>query len=216
MEYYVGLDYYKKKDTGFVQPAISCFVKQSEGDLVHTETVFHFIIIFTTTITHWRYRYSKTFNITSVYWIVSITLWSLSGVSLFNSGLFLIWNVGTGGVGKLEIDNVCRVYILIILRFFWKIDESNHSQLPNIIILLSTCGSLSHHFRVHRVDIWLYWGFSGVRGEVFLWKSFWHWGSYGPKQGNLLFKKKTHYYLILLFLIIIFWFTFSSYQGPHT
>ena len=41
----------------------------------------------------------------------------------------------------------------------------NHSQLPNIFILLSIFGSLSHNFKVHRVDIWLYCCFSGVRGE---------------------------------------------------
>ena len=27
-------------------------------------------------------------------------------------------------------------------------------------------GSISHHFKVRRVDIWSYWGFSGVRGEI--------------------------------------------------
>ena len=44
----------------------------------------------------------------------------------------------------------------------------NNSQLPNIIILVSFFGSISHHFKVHRVDIWLYLGFYGMRGE-FLW-----------------------------------------------
>ena len=42
----------------------------------------------------------------------------------------------------------------------------NHSQLTNIIILLSFFGSLSHHFKFRRVDIWSYWSFYGVIGEV--------------------------------------------------
>ena len=42
----------------------------------------------------------------------------------------------------------------------------NHSHLPNNFILLSFFGSLYHHVNVHRIDDWLYWDSSGVRGEV--------------------------------------------------
>ena len=42
----------------------------------------------------------------------------------------------------------------------------HHSHWPNIYILLSFFGSISNHFKVHRVDIWLYWGLYGVIGEV--------------------------------------------------
>ena len=47
----------------------------------------------------------------------------------------------------------------------------NHSQLPNIYILLSFFGSLFHHFKYHRVDILFFKGFSGVRGD-FIWVKF--------------------------------------------
>ena len=43
----------------------------------------------------------------------------------------------------------------------WQIFK-NHSQLLIIFILLSFL-LLSHHFKVHRVDIWLYWGFLMMR-----------------------------------------------------
>ena len=67
----------------------------------------------------------------------------------------VIWkkNVGHWGSYGLKQGNP--------LQFF-----KNHSQLPNIIILWSVFGSLYHHFKVHRFDIWLYWGFYGLRGEV--------------------------------------------------
>ena len=39
LDYYWGDDSYKKKETGFEHQDIVCFVKQSEGDMVHTETV---------------------------------------------------------------------------------------------------------------------------------------------------------------------------------
>ena len=45
----------------------------------------------------------------------------------------------------------------------WK----NNSQPPNMFLLL-LLGSLSYHFKVYRVEIWLFWSFYGVRGEV-LW-----------------------------------------------
>ena len=62
------------------------------------------------------------------------------------------------------------------MRFFVKsvghwvkygLNQGNPLQYFKIIfILLSYFGSLSNYFRVQRVDIWLYWGFYGVRGEV--------------------------------------------------
>ena len=45
-----------------------------------------------------------------------------------------------------------------------KILKTTHNYL--IFILLSLFISISHNFKVHRVDIWSHWGFSGVRGEV--------------------------------------------------
>ena len=39
----------------------------------------------------------------------------------------------------------------------------------NYLILLfyyHFLGSISHHIKVHRVDIWLYWDFFGARGEI--------------------------------------------------
>ena len=42
----------------------------------------------------------------------------------------------------------------------------NHLQQANIFILLSFFDQLSHHIKIHRVDILLYWEFSGVRGGV--------------------------------------------------
>ena len=35
-----------------------------------------------------------------------------------------------------------------------------------IFYFITIFGSLSHHFKVHIVDIWLYWVFCGVKGEV--------------------------------------------------
>ena len=68
-------------------------------------------------------------------------------------------------------------------------------------ILLSFFGSLSRHFKVHRVDTWLYWGFSGVRGEVICEKLN-HWGRYGLKQGNPLQNFKNQSQLPNFFIII--------------
>ena len=49
----------------------------------------------------------------------------------------------------------------------------NHSQLPNTFILSSFFCSLSHHFKVRRVDIWLNTGFNGARSEV-IWENSGH------------------------------------------
>ena len=67
----------------------------------------------------------------------------------------------------------------------------NHSQQPNIIILLSYLGSLSHHFKVYIVDIWLYWSFSGVRGEV-LFEKFHPLRQIRPETGESLENFKNH------------------------
>ena len=37
--YYCGVDYYKKKEKSFEQRAMDFFVKLSEVDMVHTETI---------------------------------------------------------------------------------------------------------------------------------------------------------------------------------
>ena len=74
----------------------------------------------------------------------------------------------------------------------------NHSQLPNIFILLSFFCSLSHYFKVQKVDIGyieVFWS----KGWGYLWKSVEHWGSYDLKQVIFLI---THNYIILLFYII--------------
>ena len=46
----------------------------------------------------------------------------------------------------------------------------NHSQLPNILIVLSFFGSISHHFKFNRDDIWLYWGYHVLRSKFPWWK----------------------------------------------
>ena len=76
----------------------------------------------------------------------------------------------------------------------------NHSQLPNMFILLSFFGSLSHYFNVHRVDIWIYWGFLVIRAEFI-------WGKLSDVEAAVdwnrgipcKFLKITHNYLICLF-----------------
>ena len=74
----------------------------------------------------------------------------------------------------------------------------NHSELPNIIILLSFFGSLSHHFKVHRVEIWLYWVFL-VIGEVTR-KKCYPLSQLWPETGeSLTHFKITHNYLIFIF-----------------
>ena len=63
---------------------------------------------------------------------------------------------------------------------------NNYPKLPTIFILFSIFGSLSHHFKVHRVDNLSIQYFSRVRCE-FIWeKSVGRWGRYGLKQGNPL------------------------------
>ena len=50
----------------------------------------------------------------------------------------------------------------------------------------------------------------GSLGEIFV-----HLGSYGLNQGNPLKKIKSHSQLPNIYFSIIFWFNFSSFQGPQ-
>ena len=111
----------------------------------------------------------------------------------------------------VENISVRQRWYLIILRLVWSkrwgslgkcvdhwgsygLKQSNtfqnfkvHSQLYNIFILLSFFGSIYHHFKVHRFDIWLYWDFFGVKGEV-LCKNCWPLRQLRPETGEYLAK----------------------------
>ena len=73
-----------------------------------------------------------------------------------------------------------------------------HSQLLNIFILLSFFASLSRHFKVLRVEIWLYWDF-GVKYGVIR-GNCWPLRHLRPETGEYLANfKTTNNYLIILF-----------------
>ena len=48
-----------------------------------------------------------------MYWVVYLVLWILEGICLLNSGLFLIWCIGFGGIEPLVVDKILRRYIEI-------------------------------------------------------------------------------------------------------
>ena len=93
------------------------------------------------------------------------------------------------------------------VRYFLKQGNSlqnfkNRSQQPNIISLLSSLGSLYHHFKVHRVDIWLYIEVFWSKSWGSLWKIVVHWGRYILKQGNPLIYFKNHSHLPNIIILL--------------
>ena len=93
-----------------------------------------------------------------------------------------------------------------------KILKIIHNYLIFLIVLWfvlsSFQGPLSWYLIVLRFSLSNRWGDLG--------KSVIHQGIYGPNQGNPLQFKKSRTTTYYLYFIIIFWFTFSSFQGPQS
>ena len=96
--------------------------------------------------------------------------------------------------------NNCR-----LLRHIWTETEESYANILKIThnyqysFLLSLFGSISHHFKLCRYDIWIYWYFWSKRLGS-LGKNVGRWGIYGLKQGIILHNlfQITHNYLIFL------------------
>ena len=112
-------------------------------------------------------------------------------------------------------------FIIIIIGYWgsYGLKQRNSLKILKITLNLPFCkkiifNSLSHNFNIHKVCIHIYWGFSGVRGEVPC-KSFIHWGTYGLKQGNPLQNFKNRSQVPILFYFISFFGSLSHYFKVH-
>ena len=184
---------------------------------------FHLVLSFSTTSHNWRYRYCNTFNgsvvciglfislcgsYQALVFLIIACSWSIIWKRRYLIHSMFFWSKRWGSLG----ERFRRWFIYGLkkgnhLQFFL----ITHKYFKNIIFWLNF-----HHFKVHRVHVWLIQSFSWLICEIICGKVLAievDKARYRETPFKILKSLTTTYHF---YFIIIFSWIFSSFQGQQS